>query len=169
MVHWYISKGISEHGKLVDNIDKFARIFAVLLTKTELVSSGSSNESYQRFYEQVRICSTLCFFFLQANRLNEKGILLHRQVYCLAPEAPLIRWMTTGPNVFLAMPDASGLWPCDRAHLKNGLVPYLLGSGTDDKYRVLPSLPVSTLAIRLTFNTFLPMLYYTFVNILCST
>ena len=27
-------------------------------------------------------------------------------------------------EVFLALPDACGLRPCDRAHLKNGLVPY---------------------------------------------
>ena len=42
-------------------------------------------------------------------------------VYCLAPEAPLIRGMPTGPMVFLAMPDACGQRV--RTHLKNGLVP----------------------------------------------
>ena len=41
-------------------------------------------------------------------------------VYCLAP---LIREQSTGIKVFLAMPDACGLRPCDRNHLKNGLVP----------------------------------------------
>ena len=40
----------------------------------------------------------------------------------------------TGPNVFLAMPDACGLRPCDRTHLKNGLVPDLYVAGTYDKY-----------------------------------
>ena len=51
-------------------------------------------------------------------------------VYCLAPEAPLKRGMPTGPKVFLALPDACGLRPCDRAHLKNGLVPYSCVGGT---------------------------------------
>ena len=40
------------------------------------------------------------------------------------------RGMPTGPNVFLALPDACGLRPCDRAHLKNGLVPYSCVGGT---------------------------------------
>ena len=39
-------------------------------------------------------------------------------VYCLAPEAPPKRVMPTGPKVFLALTDACGLRPCDRAHLK---------------------------------------------------
>ena len=43
-------------------------------------------------------------------------------VYCLAPEAPLLRGMPTGPKVFLAMLDACGLRPGNRTHLKNGLV-----------------------------------------------
>ena len=39
--------------------------------------------------------------------------------------------MPTGPKVFfLALPDAYGLWPCDRTHLKNGLVPYSCVGGT---------------------------------------
>ena len=56
------------------------------------------------------------------------------------PESPLIRGMPTRLKVFLVMLDACGLWPYDRTHLKNGLVPYFSGGGTDDKYRVLPSL-----------------------------
>ena len=48
-------------------------------------------------------------------------------VYCLAPPK---RGMPTGPKVFLAWPDACGLRPCDRAHLKNGLVPYSCVGGT---------------------------------------
>ena len=44
-------------------------------------------------------------------------------VYCLAPEVLLIKGMWTGPKVFLAMPDACGLRPCDWTHLKNGLEP----------------------------------------------
>ena len=40
------------------------------------------------------------------------------------------RGMPTGPKVFLALPDACGLRPCDRAHLKNGLVPYSCVGGT---------------------------------------
>ena len=55
-------------------------------------------------------------------------------VYCLAPEAPLIRGMPTELKVFLAMLDAFGLRPCDQTHLKNSSVPYLSGGGTDDKY-----------------------------------
>ena len=43
--------------------------------------------------------------------------------------------MPTEPNVFLAMPDACGRRPSDSTHLKNGLVLYLSGGGTDDKYR----------------------------------
>ena len=39
-------------------------------------------------------------------------------VYCLVPEALLIRGMSTGPKVFLALPDACGLRPCDQIHLK---------------------------------------------------
>ena len=53
--------------------------------------------------------------------------------YCLAPEAPLIRVMPTGPKVFLAMPDACGLRPCNRTHLKNSLVPHLYTSEAYDK------------------------------------
>ena len=52
--------------------------------------------------------------------------------YCLAP---IIGGMPTGPKVFLAMLDACGLQPCDRTHLKNGLVSYLSGGGADDKYQ----------------------------------
>ena len=40
------------------------------------------------------------------------------------------RGMPTGPKVFLALPDACGLRPCDRAHIKNGLVPYSCVGGT---------------------------------------
>ena len=54
---------------------------------------------------------------------------------CLAPEAPLIRRIPTGPKVFLEMPDACGLRPCHRTHLKKGLVLYLSGVGTENKYR----------------------------------
>ena len=43
---------------------------------------------------------------------------------------PKKRGMPTGPKVFLALPDACGLRPCDRAHLKNGLVPYSCVGGT---------------------------------------
>ena len=54
--------------------------------------------------------------------------------YCLAPEAHLKREMPTGPKVFLALPDACGLRPCDRTYLKNGLVPHSCVGGTYDKY-----------------------------------
>ena len=40
------------------------------------------------------------------------------------------RGMPTGPKVFLALRDACGLRPCDRAHLKNGLVLYSCVGGT---------------------------------------
>ena len=50
--------------------------------------------------------------------------------YSMAPETPQKRGMPTGPKVFLALPDACGLRPCDRAHLKNGLVPYSCVGGT---------------------------------------
>ena len=42
-------------------------------------------------------------------------------VYCPAPEAPLIRGMPMGPQVFLAIPGACELLPCDRTHLKKTL------------------------------------------------
>ena len=45
--------------------------------------------------------------------------------YCLAPDAPLIRGMPTGPKVFLTMLGACGLRPCARTHLKKGLAPHL--------------------------------------------
>ena len=47
----------------------------------------------------------------------------------LLPGAPK-RGMPTGPKVFLALPDACGFRPCDRAHVKNGLVPYSCVGGT---------------------------------------
>ena len=52
-------------------------------------------------------------------------------VYCLVPEAPLIRGMPTGVLVFLEM---CGLQPCARTHLKKGLVPHSSGGGMEDKY-----------------------------------
>ena len=53
--------------------------------------------------------------------------------YFLAPEAPLIRGMPTGPKVFLALLDACGLRPCHRTHLKNGFVPHSYVGETYDK------------------------------------
>ena len=50
------------------------------------------------------------------------------------PEAPLIREMPTRPKVFLAMPDARRLRSYNRTHIKKGLVPYLSGGGTENKY-----------------------------------
>ena len=52
-------------------------------------------------------------------------------VYCLAPEAPLIKGMLTGAKVFLALPDVCR--PCNQTHLKNGLVPHLYTGGAYDK------------------------------------
>ena len=46
-------------------------------------------------------------------------------VYCLVPEAPLIRGMPTGPKIFLAMPGVCGLRPTARTHQKKGLVLHL--------------------------------------------
>ena len=43
--------------------------------------------------------------------------------------------MPTGPEAFLELPDACGLRPSDRTHLKNGLVPHSYASGTYDKYQ----------------------------------
>ena len=54
-------------------------------------------------------------------------------VYCLPPESPIIRRMPVGPQVFLALPEACGLRPCDWTHLKNGLVPHLYVGGTYDE------------------------------------
>ena len=42
-------------------------------------------------------------------------------VYCPAPEAPQKRGMPTGSEAFLELPDACGLWPCDRTHLIKAL------------------------------------------------
>ena len=72
-------------------------------------------------------------------------LLLPMVCYCLALEVPLIKEMLTGPKVFLAMPDACRLRPCKRNHFKNGLVPYLSGGGTDDKYRRRFSSPLQLL------------------------
>ena len=55
------------------------------------------------------------------------------------------------------------VWPYDLIHLKKGLVPYLSGGGTENKY--LSWLQANTLAIRLMFNTLLPMLYLYFRSI----
>ena len=45
----------------------------------------------------------------------------------------LKRGMPTEPKVFLTSPDACGLRPCDRTHLKNGLVPHSCVGGTEDR------------------------------------
>ena len=39
-----------------------------------------------------------------------------------------------GPEAFLGQLDASGLRPCDRTHLKSGLLPHLYAGGAYDKY-----------------------------------
>ena len=51
----------------------------------------------------------------------------------LRPKAPLKRGMPTGSKVFLALPDACRLRPCDRTHIKNGLVPHSYVGWTYDK------------------------------------
>ena len=61
--------------------------------------------------------------------------------------------MSTGPKVFLVMPDACGLRPCDRTHLKNGFVPFLSGGGTE--WQIPSSSQPYILAVRLTFDTLL--------------
>ena len=58
---------------------------------------------------------------------------LRGEVYCLAPEAPQKGECRRGSKVFLTLPDACGLRPCDRTHLKNGLVPHSCVGGTYDK------------------------------------
>ena len=58
----------------------------------------------------------------------------------LSLRRPFIRGMPTGPKVFLLMLDACGLRPCDRTHLKNGLVSHLYAGGAYDKYRGVWSL-----------------------------
>ena len=47
------------------------------------------------------------------------------------------------PKVFLTMPNACGLRPCDRTHLENGLVPDLYNGGTYDKYPGVTGLALS--------------------------
>ena len=65
-----------------------------------------------------RVClSTGYFLRPQGSYLPRLLPLWGCWVYCLAPEAPLLRGMPTGPNVFLAIPDACGLQPCGRTHL----------------------------------------------------
>ena len=54
--------------------------------------------------------------------------------------------MPTGTKVFLAMPDACELRPCDRTHLTNCLVPDFYVGGTYDKY---PDVTGSVLYFRL--------------------
>ena len=39
----------------------------------------------------------------------------------MAPEMPLLRGMSTGLEVLLGLPDASGIRPCDQTHLKTAL------------------------------------------------
>ena len=53
--------------------------------------------------------------------------------------------MPTGPKVFFAMPNVCGFRPCDRTHLKNGLVPDLFVSVTYEKY---PGVTGSVLSYR---------------------
>ena len=43
--------------------------------------------------------------------------------------------MPTRPEAFFGLSDASGLRPCDRTHLKNGLVLHSYAGGVYDKYR----------------------------------
>ena len=59
---------------------------------------------------------------------------------CLAPEAPLIRGMPMGPKVFLAMPGACGLRPCNQTHRKR---PCTFG-GAYNKYGSLKGESVRT-------------------------
>ena len=61
-------------------------------------------------------------------------------VYCLAPEAPLIRRMPTGSKVFLALPEACGLCPCDRTRLKMALCQISPVVERKTNTEVLPSL-----------------------------
>ena len=71
-----------------------------------------------------RVCLGTGDFLRPQGAIPPRLILPSGGGYCLAPEAPQKRGMPTGPKVFLALPDTCGLRPCDRVHLKNGLVPY---------------------------------------------
>ena len=102
--------------------------------KDEENSPKNLNDKNQQASSQWSVASTLeisAGFRRPSSRLlpTNRG-----DVYCLAPEAPLLRGIPTGPKVFLAISDAYGLRPSDQTYFKNGLVPYLSGGGTDDKY-----------------------------------
>ena len=58
----------------------------------------------------------------------------------------IARGVPTGPKVFLSLPDACGLKPCDQNHLKNGLVLHSCVGGTYDKYRGLRMLSGAALS-----------------------
>ena len=78
--------------------------------------------SVSRVWLRARICPSagwLTHYFLRPQGAITPGFYPLRRgwVYCLAPEDPLIRGMPTGPKVFLVLPDACGLRPCDRTHL----------------------------------------------------
>ena len=61
------------------------------------------------------------------------------------------RGMQTGPEAFLELRDACGLRPCDRTHLKKGLVPPSYTGGVYGKYRLNPhvrSFPLSGMTLQ---------------------
>ena len=102
---------------------------AVLLYDLPLQSLGHIRPAV---LASARVCLGTGYFLrpqggvLQAFTPFEGGC-----IYCLAPEALLIRGMLTRLKVFLAIPDACGLQPCDQTHLNKALCQIW----TDDKYR----------------------------------
>ena len=79
--------------------------------------------------EQFLLCGPRHRRFPPASEGHPPRLIPHSGGIDWCPGAPK-RGMPTGPKVFLALPDACGLRPCDRTHLKNGLVPYSCVGGT---------------------------------------
>ena len=76
-----------------------------------------------------RFTGRFCQVFLGTRELLQPRLLPTSGggwVYCLALEAPLIRRMTTGPKVFLAMLETGGICPATGPSLKRPCATFVL-------------------------------------------
>ena len=91
---------------------------------TPLQVSGSSSAGRVICGTDLAECVSLPGDFFRPQGAFPPGFYLLREgwVNRPAPEATLIRGMSTGPLAFL---DACGLRPCARTHHKKGLVPHM--------------------------------------------